>query len=100
VRVFDGPEPTPPYWAIEAGLPEPEEGETFRAYVCRLGLDADELLEGLRPRTAVVANMRLAGKIADICPEAWDRHLKEFVKAYAKVTVASTSTGYSGESTL
>jgi hypothetical protein len=91
--MFDGPVPTPPFWAVEAGLDEPYEDETFRAYVRRLGLDPSELLADLTPRTAVVANIRLAHKIAQLCPQAWERHLQEFVRAHAKVTYRPSDNG-------
>ena len=70
-----GPSPRPPPWALAAGLPSPNPGETFCQYVERLGLDCAELLEGLNERTAVLANPRLASRIAHDMPEAYSRYL-------------------------
>ena len=45
----------PQQWAIDAGLPEPEEGETWIPYLFRLGLldiDIEKLMVELTDRTA------------------------------------------------
>jgi hypothetical protein len=73
-------EPCPPGWALDAGLPEPDENETFRDYVNRLGFSYHDLTRDLTWRTHCVAHVRLANAIADACPDAWRRHLDEFVK--------------------
>lgn len=65
---MEGPKPRLPQWAIWAGCPLPKQGETFRQYVTTLGLDPEELLEGLEPRTAVNANLRLASALMDAYP--------------------------------
>jgi hypothetical protein len=92
---MNGPIPTPPSWAVAAGLPAPTRGETFRDYVTRLGLSPSELLEGLTTRTAVVANIRLASKVADTMPEAWQKHLRWFISQHSRTPPA----GYSGNGT-
>lgn len=76
--------PKPPQWALDAGLPEPEPREDFCDYVTRLGLDCSELFEGLTPRTMVVAQMRLAQKLADETPDVWRAHVERFVKQHAR----------------
>jgi hypothetical protein len=75
--------PTPPRWALEAGLPAPRPRESFRKYVTRLGFDADELLVGLNERTLPLANGRLAAAIQYASPEAFSRYLRE--RRYGKL---------------
>lgn len=77
--------PKPPQWALDAGLPGPELGEDYCAYVSRLGLDCSELLEGLTTKTAVVAHIRLAQKLADGAPDVWNAHVDAFVRAHAQL---------------
>jgi hypothetical protein len=63
--------PRPPQWALDAGLPPPVEGESFCAYIERLGLDCDYLLEGLTGRTLPCANSRLASLLMRELPDAF-----------------------------
>jgi len=72
------PAPEPPLWALEAGLPEPLDGESFCAYVCRLGLDPEPLLVELTPRTATIANIRLSSTLMDEMPEAFGAYVGEW----------------------
>jgi len=66
--------PNPPQWALDAGLPAPRDGETYCAYVERLGLDCDELMVELTERTLPLANSRLAAAIARACPDTFDAY--------------------------
>ena len=79
-------EPHVPEWAIDGGCPPPETGETYRAYVERIGLDFHQLTADLTRRTAPVAHTRLMHALADKYPEAWQQQVQEFVKAHARVT--------------
>jgi hypothetical protein len=62
-----------PKWALAGGLPAPDEGEGFRSYVTRLGLDPDRFLLGLEGRTLENANARLASHLAVALPESFGR---------------------------
>ena len=63
-----------PDWALRGGMPAPEEGEGFRSYCDRLGLDADRFLFGLdSERLAEVANARLASHLAYALPDSFQR---------------------------
>lgn len=78
-----GPTPRLPAWA--AGCPPPSPQETFRGYVSRLGMDPERLLEGLTPRTAEIANERLAAALQRACPEQfWEYVEQRRVAAGAK----------------
>ena len=79
-------EPKVPYWALNAGCPAPAVGEGIREYCDRIGVDYFSLIDGLTRRTAPVVHMRLADALIKHCPQAWDAHLKEFVRAHAQVT--------------
>ena len=67
--------PEPPQWALDAGLPAPQEGEGFSQYVTRLGFDADDLLDELTERTAPLANGRLASALRKAMPDVWDSYV-------------------------
>jgi hypothetical protein len=69
-------EPVLPPWALWAGCPAPREGEDFRSYVTRLGLDADELLEDLNEVTLPIANQRLASLLMRQNPDAFLDYLE------------------------
>jgi hypothetical protein len=71
--------PDPPAWALEAGLPEPEENESFVAYTRRLGLDVEKLLADLTDQTAPLANVRLGSRLMRLIPDAYERHLAQLV---------------------
>lgn len=71
----NGLRPSPPQWALEAGLPEPFHGEGFSEYVKRIGLDPGLLLEELQERTLCLANLRLATTLQRALPDAFDRHV-------------------------
>jgi hypothetical protein len=73
--------PQPPQWALDAGLPAPDNGEVLGEYVTRIGLDYWKLVEGLDTRAAVNAHIRLVNMLADACPDAWQAHLREWVQA-------------------
>lgn len=63
-----------PDWALRGGMPAPEEGEGFRHYCDRLGLDADRFLFGLdSERLAEVANTRLACHLAHALPDSFQK---------------------------
>lgn len=67
-----------PGWALHMGCPAPFADEGFVAYCQRLGLYEDEIdhmLEGLVPRTAVLANQRLAHQLALRMPRQWDEYV-------------------------
>lgn len=68
------PQPKPPQWALEAGLPAPKKDECFVSYVARLGIDADELLVELRAETASLANLRLGSYLISTMRKAFTRH--------------------------
>jgi len=72
------PAPEPPLWALEAGLPEPWDDESFCAYVFRLGLDPEPLLVELIPRTALLANLRLDSLLMGKMPGAFSKHVGEW----------------------
>jgi hypothetical protein len=69
--------PEPPQWALDAGLPPPVGGESFCAYVERLGLDCDSLLVELTSRTLPLANSRLAALLTRELPEAFWAHVEK-----------------------
>lgn len=69
--------PDPPAWALSAGLPAPRGGENFVVYVERLGLEPDDLLDGLDDRTAPLANIRLASRLLEAMPGAFNRYFRE-----------------------
>ena len=77
-----GLRPSPPQWALEAGLDAPKEEEGFVEYVTRLGLDASELLIELTPQTAPLANGRLATTLARAMPEARDRYIEALAEIH------------------
>jgi len=69
--------PSPPQWALDAGLPAPKDTETFIEYCHRLGWGQqtiDELLCDLTPRTAPLANTRMAALLIKKLPLAWEDH--------------------------
>jgi len=71
--------PSPPQWALDAGLPAPKARESFEKYCLRLGFsqdDIDELLTGLNDRTYVLANSRLAAYLVRRLPEHWEAYKK------------------------
>lgn len=70
-----GLQPDPPQWALAAGLPEPESGETFSEYVLRLGLSPDSLLDGLTEQTVCLANGRLATALQRSMPQSFDLYV-------------------------
>lgn len=80
-------EPKPPIWAIDRGLPEPEEGEDLATYARRLEIDPLDLFIDLTPRTVELAHVRFVHKIAEKYPEWWQEHVNEYVKAYAQQTI-------------
>ena len=67
--------PEPPQWALDAGIPYPLVGEGFTAYVTRLGLDSEALLEELNERTMCLANLRLATALQRSLPHYFDQHV-------------------------
>jgi hypothetical protein len=71
------PRPIPPDWAVEAGIPYPDPRESFMDYCERLGIDGYRLLYGLEPRTAELANIRLATAIKIKAPLAFLTHWRE-----------------------
>ena len=83
----NGFRPLAPFWAVEAGLPEPEPDETFEQYVERLGLRSGPLVEGLTERTMCLANVRLSSELAKHLPDAWDRHLTNWVANIRRATL-------------
>ena len=74
-------EPSPPQWALDAGLPPPVAGEAFCAYVERLGLDCDSLLEDLTVQTLPCANSRLAALLTRELPGAFWAHVEKRKRA-------------------
>ena len=79
---MEWPPPTPPLWAINAGLPEPKDGESFCAYVERLGLDCEWFLEDLTEQTAELVNLRLASLLMDKMPKEFRAHVRMLVAAH------------------
>jgi hypothetical protein len=78
-------EPNPPQWALDAGLPYPEQDEVLGDYCERIGLSYWRLIEGLDRRCATAnVHIRLVNMIAESCPEAWREHVDEFVKTYRR----------------
>jgi len=68
-----------PGWALYAGMPEPEEDESFDSYWRRVGVDEDTLTtahEGLTERTEEVANARMGSYLLRKMPEAFDRYVE------------------------
>lgn len=71
--------PSPPQWALDAGLPAPKARESFAKYCQRLGFTEDEiddLLIGLNEQTSVLANSRLAALLTRKLPQHWEAHKK------------------------
>lgn len=62
-----------PKWALTGGLPAPEEGEGFRSYVSRLGLDPERFLDGLEGTRLENANARLSCHLARAMPDSFKR---------------------------
>ena len=77
-----GLRPSPPRWALEAGLDAPKEGEGFTEYVTRLGLNASELLIDLHEQTAPLANGRLAHTLSQAMPGCRDRFIDSLAKRH------------------
>lgn len=75
--------PAPPPWALNEGLPEPREGETFLPYIRRLGLDPEPLLEGLNARTIVLANSRMATTLQRAMRPVFDRYVDKISALHA-----------------
>jgi hypothetical protein len=75
------PPPEIPQWAREDGCPSPKEGESFRSYVERLGLDFDDLTIELDQQTADLANLRLAYALRSRNPESFARHIRKKAQA-------------------
>ena len=73
----NGLRPSPPAWALDAGLPEPLQGEGFSEYVRRIGMDPDELLVELNERTLCLANGRLATSLQRALPDVFDAHVAQ-----------------------
>lgn len=71
--------PTPPEWALAAGLPSPEDGEGFIEYVTRLGLGAEVLTHDLDERTAELANIRLASLLQKEMPADFRLYVQGYV---------------------
>ena len=65
--------PKPPVWALDRGLPEPDDDEHLAAYALRIGIDPFPLFEELTPRTVEVAHIRFVHAIADLHPRARGR---------------------------
>lgn len=65
-----------PDWALWAGLPCPEKGECFSCYVTRIGLDAQNLLNGLTPNTAYIANHRLTTELMRQLPDRYEEYVQ------------------------
>lgn len=74
--------PRPPQWALDAGLPQPLEDESFCEYVARMGLDCQELLVGLSYCTMPLANYRLATRLQRDMPVEFDRYVAELVREH------------------
>lgn len=74
--------PEPPQWALDAGLPEPFEGEGFSEYVNRIGLDPAPLLVDLHRQTACCANGRLAHTLKENMRYYFDRHVESLVREH------------------
>lgn len=68
------PPPEIPEWAIEAGCPAPERGESFQHYVERLGLDFEDLTIDLCERTVEIANVRLVSELRRRNPLSFERY--------------------------
>lgn len=71
------PPPEIPGWAVEAGCPQPKRGESFQAYVERLGLDFDDLTIDLCEQTAGIANIRLASELRRRNPWSFERYAEQ-----------------------
>lgn len=78
----NGLRPLPPEWALQAGLPNPVDGEGFSEYVSRLGLNPKSLLEDLNERTLCLANGRLATTLQREMPAAFDRYVDELASKW------------------
>ena len=78
-------EPNPPQWALDAGLPYPYLGEVLGDYCARIGVGYYTLVDGLTdPRAAANVHIRLANRIAEVCPDAWRAHVTEWVNAHRR----------------
>jgi hypothetical protein len=74
--------PQPPAWALEAGLPAPQEDENFVRYVTRLGLDSSYFFEELTAQTVELANLRLGSYLIDAMPEVFHAHVRALKLAH------------------
>lgn len=77
-----GLRPEPPLWALEGGLPAPQEEETFVSYVRRLGLKPEPLLAGLTERTIVIANTRFASRLQETMRPVFDRYVAKLAREH------------------
>jgi hypothetical protein len=68
------PKPEIPEWAEAAGCPLPLAGESFYDYVCRLGLDFDEVVADLDVRCPDMANQRLAAHLKHGAPDCFNAY--------------------------
>lgn len=91
--------PQPPLWALEAGLPRPEDREEFDDYWLRVGFtseELDEIHDGLE-RVPELAHVRVATLLQQRCPETFRHYVDRRMFAWhpsgvspAKVSAALT----------
>lgn len=76
----------PQQWALAAGLPEPEEGETWIPYLFRLGLldtDIEKLMLELTDRTAVLMPWRFTEYLREHgFRQHWDDYAEKRVRPW------------------
>lgn len=80
--MLDQVKPELPVWVLNLDLePRPVEGESFRGYCTRIGLDPDEVLVELKDQTAPLANCRLAHALRQRHHERYQRWLNAHLAA-------------------
>lgn len=66
-----------PRWALDAGLPAPDDQETLTEYALRVGIPevrVDEWFAELDERTACIANLRFAEYLRSVSPKTWNAY--------------------------
>jgi hypothetical protein len=76
-----------PAWAIEAGMPQPFEGETFKSYWTRVGVSdrvVAKAFKGLTDQTAEVANARMHTYLVRTMRKAFTKHVDALADRWAR----------------
>lgn len=78
------PPPHAPKWALEAGLPEPDPGQSFNSYCRDLGIPAAkirEFREGLKSPLALdLVNARFGSYLVEVAPRTFAAAVERWSK--------------------